>query len=126
MSVMVIAGASQGARLALELAAEAGLPALCAIPSFPAGYDVSRLMSMPGHVPFGFILGERDPANDRARPVIIALESAGVPIVTREMKGIGHALPEAFASHAGAVLARLVDAAAAGEESGGSRRDSYG
>ena len=115
---MVIAGASQGARLALELAMEAGVPALCVVPWFPAGYDVSRLTSMAGHVPVGFILGERDPANEQARPVIMTLESAGVPLVTHEMKGMGHDLPEGFASHARSVLARLVDAGAPWRQSG--------
>ena len=62
---MVIAGASQGARLALELAVEAGIPALCVIPSFPSGYDASRLTSMAGRVPVGFIFGDRDPGNER-------------------------------------------------------------
>jgi predicted esterase len=127
---MVIAGASQGARLALELAVEAGLPALCVIPSFPEGYDVSRLTSMAGHVPVGFILGERDPASERARQVITTLESAGVPLVIREMKGIGHDLPEGFASVAGELLGQLVDAGrsiprdtADGRHSGGLESD---
>jgi len=109
---MVIAGASQGARLALELATEAGLPALCAFPSFPAGYDLSRLTSMPGRVPVGFILGDLDESRDHVRQVIAALESAGVPIVIREMPGVGHDPSEGFASIARAMLARLVDAAA--------------
>jgi predicted esterase len=108
---MVMAGASQGARLALELAMEIGVPALCAIPSFPPGYDVSQFSSLPGHVPVGFLLGGQDPENERTRQVIAALDSSGVPLVTREIKGTGHDFPEGFVSEVRTVLAWLVDAA---------------
>ncbi len=109
---MVMAGTSQGAHLALELATEAGVPALCAFPSFPAGYDVSRLTSLPGRIPAGFILAAQADGRDQVRQVIASLESSGVPLVIHEMPGVGRDLPEGFASIAGGVLMRLIDAAA--------------
>jgi predicted esterase len=106
-SEMVFAGASQGARLALELAHENGSPWLCIIPSFPTGYDASPIAAVPSHVSGAFLLGELDHSNTRARPIISALESAGAPIITRIMKGVGHDFPEDFAALAREVLAAL-------------------
>jgi hypothetical protein len=66
---------------------------------------------MSSHVPLGFLLGERDPANRRVKPLIRALESAGVPLVVDEMLGVGHDLPADFAARASTLLVRLLDAA---------------
>lgn len=104
---MIIAGASQGARLALESAHEAGIPWLCVIPSFPTGYDVTSLTAVPLHTRGAFLLGERDPANARTRPVISSLISAGALVEERTMAGIGHELPDDFAVQAGHMLAGL-------------------
>jgi len=104
---MVVAGVSQGAPLAVETAGEAGLPWLCVIPSFPAGFDVTPLMAVPRHTRGVFLLGENDPGNARARPVIAALEAAGALIQTRTMAGAGHEMPEDFARHASDVLRLL-------------------
>ncbi len=109
MEGMIIAGASQGGRLALELAHEAGIPWLSVIPSFPSGYDFSPLVAVPGHTRGAFLLGERDPANTRSRPVVSALESAGVRVVARIMKDVEHDLPESFAAQAADALRDLMD-----------------
>jgi len=92
----VIAGASQGARLAMEIAAKTFLPWLCVIPSFPAGYDVSAFTAVPAHTRGAFVLGGHDPANARIRSVIAALESGGVSVRVDVMEGIGHDMPEDF------------------------------
>lgn len=101
---MVVAGASQGAPLAAEIANEAGLPWLCVIPTFPSGYDVTGLAAVPRHTRGVFLVGESDPANTRTRPVIEALEAAGALIKTRTMAGTGHELPEDFAVFASEAL----------------------
>jgi len=44
---IVIAGVSEGAPPALELAGEAGLPWLCVSPALPAGYDLTPLTAVP-------------------------------------------------------------------------------
>jgi predicted esterase len=109
MDGMTIAGASQGGRLALELAHEAGLPWLSVIPSFPAGYDVSPLIAVPAHTRGAFLLGEHDPANTRSRPVVSALESGGVRVIARTMREIGHDLPDDFIAQAAEALKDLMD-----------------
>ena len=60
LSRLVIAGASQGAPLAAELAQEAGLPWLCVIPSFPSGYDAARLAGVLPEGRRNALLGKRD------------------------------------------------------------------
>jgi len=109
MDGMTIAGASQGGRLALELAHEAGLPWLSVIPSFPAGYDVSPLIAVPAHTRGALLLGEHDPANTRSRPVVSALESGGVRVIARTMREIGHDLPDDFTAQAAEALKDLMD-----------------
>jgi predicted esterase len=104
---MVIAGASQGGRLALELAHESGVPWLCAIPAFPAGYDVAPLIGVPAHTRGAFLLGERDAAGVNARRVIRALESGGVHVMVRTLKDVGHDLPEDFPRQAADILRAL-------------------
>jgi len=104
---MVIAGASEGGRLALELAHESGVPWLCVIPSFPSGYDVAPMTGVPTHTRGAFLLGDRDPASVNARRVIRALESGGVRVVVSAMKDVGHDLPEDFAAQAAGVLRAL-------------------
>jgi hypothetical protein len=106
---MVIAGASQGGRLALELAHEAGVPWLSVIPSFPAGYDVAPFIAVPAHARGAFLLGERDPANSRVRPVISAMESAGIHVFNRTMGDVGHDLPDDFPNHAAEALRALLE-----------------
>ena len=105
---MVFAGASQGARLALELAHEAGVPWLCVIPSFPAGYDVAPMTGVPTHTRGAFLVGDRDSAAANARRVIRALESGGVHIATGTMKDAGHDLPEGLAAQAADMLRALM------------------
>ncbi len=104
---MVIAGASQAAPLALEVANEWGLPWLCVIPTFPPGYDVAPLAAVPEHTRGVFFLGENDPANARAKPVIAYLEGAGARVETRVMEGVGHHFPAGFAERAAEALATL-------------------
>jgi len=105
---MVIAGASQGARLAIEVAHEVGVPWLAAIPSFPPGYDTAPLTGVRARARGAFILGENDPANARSRSVISSLEGAGVPIAVRVMKVDGHQLPDELARMAGEMLRELI------------------
>ncbi len=104
---MVIAGASQGAPLAMELAHESGVPWLCVVPSFPEGYDVSPLVGVPGHSRGAFLLGELDPANERARLVMEALRGASVQWTQSTMQDVGHDMPEGFAAQAAEVLRQL-------------------
>jgi predicted esterase len=106
---MIIAGASQGGRLALELAHEAGLPWLSVIPSFPAGYDVSPLIAVPSHTRGAFLLGEHDSANTSSRPVVSALESGGVHVVSRTMKDVGHDFPDDFPVQAASALREIME-----------------
>jgi predicted esterase len=104
---MVIAGASQGGRLALELAHEAGVPWLCVIPAFPDRYDVAPLIGVPTHTRGAFLLGERDAASVNAQRVIRAFESGGVQVVARTMKDVGHDLPEDFSVQVADILRAL-------------------
>ena len=104
---MAIAGASQGARLAIEAAHEAGVPWLAVIPSFPSGYDTAPLMGVPGRARGGFLLGENDPANALSRAVISVLEGAGVSMAVRVMNIDGHKLPDDLARQAGEMLWEL-------------------
>jgi predicted esterase len=107
LSRMVMAGVSEGAPLAAQVASEAGLPWLCVIPSFPAEYDVTPLAAVPRHTRCVFILGENDPRNSRVHSVIAALEAAGAFVHTRIMKDAEHELPKDFAIYASEALALL-------------------
>jgi len=104
---MVLAGASQGAPLALELAHEVGAPWLCVVPSFPSGYDVSPLLGVPRRARGAFLLGEQDPANARARPVMEALRGAGIPWFQTILEGVGHELPDELAVRVAEILREL-------------------
>ena len=104
---IVMAGASEGAPLAAEIANQTGLPWLCVIPSFPVGYDVTSLAAVPRHTRGIFILGGNDPANARTRRVIASLEAAGAGIHTRTMAGAGHELPDDFAAYASEEIGQL-------------------
>jgi predicted esterase len=101
---MVAAGASQGARLAVEAGNEAGIPWLCVIPTFPAGYDPAPLAAVPRHTRGVFLLGETDPGNVHTRPLLSALQGAGASVDVRTMAGIGHELPNDFAARASEAL----------------------
>ncbi len=107
LAELVIAGASQGARFALELARERSRPWLCVVPSFPRQYDPGAWETGVPGPPGAFMLGELDPAREAAAPVIRALESARVTVIVRIMEGVGHALPEDFARRASAVLEEI-------------------
>lgn len=103
---LVIAGSSQGGRLAFELAQEKGVPYLCMIPSFPRDYKPQP--GGGGAFARGvFLLGEDDPANSRTRSVIAALEAAGAEAATRLMKGVGHDFPTDFPAYLDEILAEL-------------------
>jgi predicted esterase len=104
---MVMAGASQGATLALEIAAEAGLAWLCVIPSLARSFDPGRLAAVPRHTRGAVILGETDPSNSRSLAVVSSLQAAGVPVTVRTMKGIGHELPPEAVRQAGEALREL-------------------
>jgi len=105
-ALRIIAGVSQGARLAFELAQEKGVPYICMVPSFPKDYHPNP--GACGTFTKGvFLLGEKDPANSRAQPVIAQLEAAGASVVIRIMEGIGHDFPADFPSLIDKVLAVL-------------------
>ncbi len=112
---IVMAGASQGAPLAIQIAADAGLPWLCVIPMFPKGFDVSRLCAVPRHTRGAVILGERDPANARANALISELKDAGVSLTVRTVKGIGHEMTTEMVGRAGDALRELAGAQVEGE-----------
>jgi hypothetical protein len=101
-SRIVAAGVSQGARLAVEVAAESGMPWLCVNPMFPPGYDASPLTAVPQHVRGVFLLGENEV---QSRSVVVSLQAIGVEV--RTMKAVGEELPEDFAASASEVLRLL-------------------
>jgi hypothetical protein len=105
---MIVAGASQGGRLAVEAANEAGLRWLSVIPSFPKRYDAGPLTAMPTHTVGAILLGEHDPAMEGALPVISQLESGGVKVIVKTMQGVGHELPDDFCGYAGEALRALL------------------
>jgi predicted esterase len=104
---IVAAGASQGALLAIEIAHEAGIPWLCVIPAFPAGYDPAPLAAVPEHTRGVFLLGQNDPGNVQTRPVVAALQGTGASVEVQTMTGVGHALPQDFAVCASTALRKL-------------------
>jgi hypothetical protein len=99
----------------MQAAAETGLPWLAVIPVFARGFDVTRLAAVPRHTRGAVILGERDPANTRARELIAELHGAGVPVEVRTVKGIGHEVPDDVVHLAGELLRELATAQAGGE-----------
>ena len=105
---MIVAGASQGGRLAMEAGNGAGLPWLSVIPSFPMGYDAHPLTAMPTHTAGALLLGELDPAAAGARMVISQLEAGGVRVTVRTMQGAGHELPPDFCTYAAEALRALL------------------
>jgi len=104
---IIAAGASLGARLAVEIAHEAGIPWLCVIPTFPAGYDAAPLAAVPEHTRGVFLLGENDPGNVQTRPVVAALQGTGAFVEVQTMTGVGHTLPQDFAMYASTALRKL-------------------
>ena len=104
---LVVAGVSQGARFALELARERNRPWLCVVPSFPRDFDVSAWSAGVPLPPGTFILGELDPARLTAQPVISSLQGTGAGVTVRIMEGVGHALPEGFAALASDALEEI-------------------
>jgi predicted esterase len=111
---MVIAGASQGAHVAVDVAFGAGLPWLCVIPSFPQDW---RPEPGPGvHAPPGaVIVGETDPANARIRAVVSSFQSAGLRVSLGTMQAVGHDLPREAVRVAAEALRELAGDAAGGE-----------
>jgi predicted esterase len=100
---MIVAGASQRAPLAMEIAREAGVPWLCVTPRFPAGYDLGMAPQAAG----AFLLGELDGESARTRRVIETLQMAGATVHVRVMPAVAHDLPADFAAHAAALLDAL-------------------
>ncbi len=101
-SRIVAAGAFQGARLAVEVAAENGMPWLCVNPVFPTGYDASSLTAVPQHVRGVVLLGENEA---QSRSVMVAFQAIGVKV--RTMKDVRHELPDDFAARASEALRLL-------------------
>jgi predicted esterase len=104
---LVLAGSSQGAPLALEIAHETGVPWLCVIPGFPAGYDLGPLLGTPASLNGAFLVGEKDPLSARTLRIAEALRSAGAIVRTLVMPGVGHELPEDFSPYAREALISL-------------------
>jgi predicted esterase len=111
---LVVAGVSQGAPLALELARDAAVPWLCVVPTFPREWDPGPLTAVPSHTRGAVILGDRDPAAPRARGIVEMLQAAGVKVVARTMQGAAHELPAEFGGHAAEALRALLSEAADG------------
>jgi hypothetical protein len=53
-------------------------------------------------------MGENDPANRHTRPVISALQGAGVSMEVFVMKDLGHELPEDISQRVGETLWMLL------------------
>jgi hypothetical protein len=102
---MIVAGVSESAPLALEIAGEAGLPWLCVTPSLPAHFDACPLTAVPARTKGAFILTEADRENARVRALIGELESCGVDFAVRV---VGKEMPEDLASVAAAALRPLI------------------
>jgi hypothetical protein len=105
---MIVAGACQGAGLALAIAGEAGLPWLCVTPSLPASFDARPLTAVPSRTKGAFILAEGDRRDDGVRALIRELESSGVDVTIRVVDGAGDDLPRDFASIASVMLRPLI------------------
>ena len=105
---MIVAGASEGARLALEIAGEAGLPWLCVTPTLAAPFDARPLSAVPSRTRGAFLLGGQAGPRDHTRMLIRDLESSGVDIAVRVMEWVDDELPEDFASVAAEVLRPLI------------------
>ena len=97
---LVIAGASQGARMAFEVAQAMAVPWLCVIPAFPAGYDSGPFIASRSRDRGAFLLGAEDPANERTRHLVVSLKAAGAEVRSQSMPGVGHELPDDLAARA--------------------------
>jgi len=106
---LVIAGASQGAPLSLEIAHEMAVPWLCVIPGFRVGYDLAPLLGMPSRLKGAFLVGEEDSHTARTVRIAETLVSAGASVRTFVMPRVGHELPEDFIDYARAALSFLLD-----------------
>lgn len=109
---MVVAGASQGAAIAMEAAAEAGLPWLAIIPTLGRSFDPSRLLAVPGRTRGAMLLGADDPANPRSLAVAEMLRSGGVEVAVRVVPGVGHDQDAAVIEEAVEALRRLAGGSA--------------
>jgi hypothetical protein len=105
---MIVAGAAEGARLALEIAGEAGLPWLCVTPSLPAPFDARPLTAVPSRTRGAFLLGGDHGGRDHTRALIRDLESSGVDVTIRVMEWARNDLPEDFAHVAAEMLRPLI------------------
>jgi predicted esterase len=106
---MVLAGASQGAAIAIEAAAEAGLPWLAVIPTLPRDLDLSRLPGVPHRTRGAFLLGADDPATARAVSAAEMLKAGGGRVSVRIVPGVGHDQVPAMVPVAAELLRWLVD-----------------
>ena len=105
---MIVAGAAEGARLALDIAGEAGLPWLCVTPTLAAPFDARHLTAVPTRTRGAFLLGSEGGPRDHTRALIRDLESGGVDISVRVMEWVDDELPDDFAAVAAEVLRPLI------------------
>jgi predicted esterase len=105
---MIIAGTAEGARLALEIAGEGGLPWLCVTPLLSTPFDARSLTAVPSRTKGAFLLGGAHADRDHTRFLIRDLESSGVDITIRVMEEAGDDLPEDFATIAAGLLRPLI------------------
>ena len=105
--LLVVAGASQGARLAFEVAQEEGAPYVSVIPSFPKDYRPSPGEARGGFTRGAFLLGSLDAANERTHPVVRDLKARGAEVSVHVMEGIGHDFPPDFPDRIERILAAL-------------------
>ncbi|HEY9595401.1 MAG TPA: hypothetical protein VHE79_13050 [Spirochaetia bacterium] len=115
---LVVVGASRGARLAIEIAREIGVPWLGVIPSFPRDFDTGGIAPATVSPRGSLLLGTEDPFTPHARTVARMLESSGAQVRVVEMAGVGHELPDDLASHARVALEWIT--------AGGAADDAYG
>jgi predicted esterase len=101
---LVIVGASEGARLALEVANEMAVPWMGVIPTLPRDLDPGAFTRTSASARGALLLGAEDPGAPRTRSAARMLESAGATVRVTEMPGVGHALPPDVAVHARAAL----------------------
>jgi hypothetical protein len=105
---MIIAGAGEGTRLALEIAGETGLPWLCVTPTLSAPFDARHLTAVPSRARGAMVLGSQRENRDHTRALIRDLESSGVDVTVRVMEWTGNDLPEDFAAVAAEILRQLI------------------
>jgi hypothetical protein len=109
---MIVAGAGEGAGLALAMAGEAGVPWLCVTPALRTPFDARPLTAVPSRTRGAFLLGSQAENRDHTRELIRDLESSGVDVTVRVMEWTGDDLPDDFASTAADALRPLIGDAA--------------